>query len=442
MPPRLAHRKSRKGCRRCKERKVKCGEEHPSCSACLRHGVDCEYGDNPKSTSTQGTASSNLGDPSPAQPASEYGDPITPPSGLDSPYSINVANLTLPESSRHHLELYLIHRFKSSVTATFPSAQSPRLKDIYVWFAVDKAFDHRYLLDTIFAMTALYICMSQSSGETESEAITIPQAFRDIDFAQLHRVYLNQAVKQQRDALSSLGPSNADAVGLTTIMLSIMATALLPDLPISEEIEYSPPVQWLTLAGAISVVFQAAVPFLKEGAMLNYLRASKEPDFQNNDVLYNPANATPFLPIIEFQENDDPFPSQLESNSSTQEAYRSALALIGSIWSAIQINEPSHYICMRVVAFGPMVPKPYIQLLAQKRPRAMVILAHYMAFVKYIDSYWWFKGRAEREILGIKKALPKRWQWALRWPLAALESPQNVKLNPRTLQPGINEMVG
>src|SRR5271154_5678303 len=43
MPPRLAHKKSRRGCQRCKARKVKCDELQPNCSACQRHGVPCTY---------------------------------------------------------------------------------------------------------------------------------------------------------------------------------------------------------------------------------------------------------------------------------------------------------------------------------------------------------------------------------------------------------------
>ncbi|KAL6406471.1 Sterol uptake control protein 2 [Ilyonectria robusta] len=40
--PRLGYRKSRQGCRRCKQRRVKCDESRP-CSACTRHGLECTY---------------------------------------------------------------------------------------------------------------------------------------------------------------------------------------------------------------------------------------------------------------------------------------------------------------------------------------------------------------------------------------------------------------
>ncbi|KAH7081927.1 hypothetical protein BKA63DRAFT_463531 [Paraphoma chrysanthemicola] len=41
---RRVHAKSRKGCRNCKIRRVKCGEERPHCKMCKSFGVECSYG--------------------------------------------------------------------------------------------------------------------------------------------------------------------------------------------------------------------------------------------------------------------------------------------------------------------------------------------------------------------------------------------------------------
>ncbi len=382
-------------------------------------------------------------DPAPSISGStgEHGATISPPSGLDTPYSDDLDSV-IPESLRHQIELYLIHRFKSSVSPACPSSQTPHLKELYVWHAMDAAFDHPYLLNAILAITALYLWTCEVQQLPESRTVQIPKAFRHVDFSQLHRAYLNLAISEERDALSSLGPSNSDAVGLTSILLSIMSTCLLSDTPTSDENEYFPPIQWLTLAGAIQTVFQAAIPFLPEGAMMLYLRASREPNFRDKSLLFDPNNVMPFARVLDFEDSEQPFVNQAETEPTTYEAYRSALAVIGSIYNAARAGEPEHYLCMRVVAFGPLVPKSFVRLLAQKRPRAMVILAHYMVFVRYVDSYWWFKGRAEKEILGIQRSLPEKWQWALRWPLAVLSSPEYAKVDPRTLFGDMNVGTG
>lgn len=60
MPPRRSHKKSKAGCQRCKNRKIKvsraasprvfliltmpqCDEIHPTCGNCSKHGVPCDF---------------------------------------------------------------------------------------------------------------------------------------------------------------------------------------------------------------------------------------------------------------------------------------------------------------------------------------------------------------------------------------------------------------
>ena len=87
MPPRLSHTKSRRGCNRCKKRRVKCDEVHPTCGACRRHNVVCEYGLPSESGSLEQIASTvpergSNGD------SSLWGSSTnTPPNFIDSPYT-------------------------------------------------------------------------------------------------------------------------------------------------------------------------------------------------------------------------------------------------------------------------------------------------------------------------------------------------------------------
>lgn len=458
MPPRLAHRKSRAGCRRCKERKVKCSEEHPSCIACLRHGVPCEYGDAPApapaSTNralqepTTDYSSSHVSTPTasegatsqPADPSPASAGRQTPLNGPETPYSDIVSNFIMSEPRRHALELFLLHRFTSTVAPTFPSAQDENLKGMYIWQAPNLACDNRFLFDAIFAMTALYICktvQSQKVGYTERDEL--PESFRGMDFAQLHRIYLNQAIQQQREAVASIGPSNSDAVGITSIMLSIMSTCLLPESEGSVVAGYKLPVQMLRMAASVTIVFHVAAPHVRQGSiMMNYFHKGRKPSFADNDALFNPSHTKPFQQLLNFQQaNNNPFGhlDLRETDPLNKETCRLALANIGSIYTAIKEGEPPHYLCQRVVSFGPLCPTHFINLLVDRSPRAMLIFAHYMAMVKHVsDDFWWFQGRAEREIYGIQSILPKEWQWGLAWPLAVLESPLKANLDPGPFQ--------
>ncbi|KAH8834226.1 hypothetical protein DL96DRAFT_486682 [Flagelloscypha sp. PMI_526] len=53
------HRKTKTGCKTCRQRRVKCDEEKPECFNCQRRGVDCLWGENavvPLPTTCQGPA--------------------------------------------------------------------------------------------------------------------------------------------------------------------------------------------------------------------------------------------------------------------------------------------------------------------------------------------------------------------------------------------------
>ncbi|WJG37339.1 uncharacterized protein FOBCDRAFT_254700 [Fusarium oxysporum Fo47] len=60
---RLGYRKSRTGCLRCKERRVKCDEKRP-CSACVRHEVLCSLSDSPPDAGTAQTVEQSFTRPS------------------------------------------------------------------------------------------------------------------------------------------------------------------------------------------------------------------------------------------------------------------------------------------------------------------------------------------------------------------------------------------
>ncbi|CAK7270223.1 hypothetical protein SEPCBS119000_003978 [Sporothrix epigloea] len=79
------------------------------------------------------------------------------------------------------------------------------------------------------------------------------------------------------------------------------------------------------------------------------------------------------------------------------------------------------------LAFPATVSRRFVELLGQRTPRALTILACFFAMLKTLDSVWWLHGMARREVLGVvslfnSDAVPvdveRRWwphmQWAVR----------------------------
>lgn len=399
----------------------------------MRHKVFCEYAEAPRSDSEAERQSGNV---EPSKAASEV-DETPSSSSLYAQYPYRVqTDFGVSEAVRHTVELYLIHRYKSSVAPAFPSLDSPALSEVWISASIDMSFEFPYLLNAVFAITSLYLWVTRSDPLTESERQPIPESVRDVDYAQLHRAYLNLSICQQKDALAALTPENADAVGLTAILLSTMATSQLSDSAASGEKTYCPPVQWLTMHASMASVFRNSISFLKpDGPLMTFFNPASDEHLNHTAFLHEPANSIPFQKLLDFRDPTDTAASDVRTEQTVQDAYQKAIAFLGGLHNAIKVPQQRRRICVRVIAFGHTVPKTFVDLLAEKRPRAVAILGNYMAFVKCIDHYWWFRSRAERELSGIQSILPQRWHWALEWPMAVVQDREQILVDPRCFQP-------
>lgn len=68
------------------------------------------------------------------------------------------------------------------------------------------------------------------------------------------------------------------------------------------------------------------------------------------------------------------------------------------------------------------VSERFVQLIHQRQPEALVVLAHYCVLLKRVDSCWWLKGVGTRLLEAIDEELVSNWrqwiQWALDQPVS------------------------
>lgn len=419
MSPRLAHTKSRSGCDRCKTRKVKCDETRPECYKCTVHGASCQYSTQPLSRSkpTQRPKKNDcLISPSisPIYLATPYPDPE------------ETTDLVVTEN-RRDLELRLLHHFITIVTYTFPACDEQRYRDLWVIDAVRSGFQHAFLLNAILAISALHLLSdiksmtyfyARDKDQRAVERVTTVSAITDTDegrdLAKAHRLYLNTAVRQQREAISSLTSSNADAVFMTSLLLSYQSLRLIPDY--SPSAIYLPPIQWLKMSKAVATIIEAAMPMVQNGSMLTMMLAfTTEPDVKNELAMFNPSYRKPFEALLDWDQHPEP-----DLNLEICNAYEKTLAYVGGVYRALLNKEAPRIMVRRIVCLGVLAPALYIELLEQERPRALAILAHHLALSQAIEGHWWFHGVADRVVNGIQSILPAEWQWAMAWPLSMI----------------------
>ncbi|KAL1297376.1 hypothetical protein AAFC00_004916 [Neodothiora populina] len=423
MPPRLNHRKSRTGCTTCKQRKIKCDERKPDCTACLRHRVKCTYDISLPPRRDKIAANSSSRGSTDASP--NLVDSVTAdPNGSHEANLLDISGL-----QRKQLELFLLHRFISAVSLTFPAAEDPELRYLYPRDAVELSFSFPFLQNTILAITALHTAVLRLSpqlnqDEDEAPSTKLPAAFQGMDFAQIHRFYLNLALHQQRTELASISNDNGEALTLASVMLAMIANRLLSpiDSEHSRENSYSPPIQALYISQATGPIIQAAMPYISDqthlSRMIRWGRdkfsvvfSDTRPD--GTSTALGLSVKPPFSQLLEFEDAAE----AEDSDSDTVAAYAKTVTYVNELHSGVLRGDSSRELCRSAMAFAPVVPRRFIGLLAEERPRALAIYAHYMALVKRVEQYWWFAGAAEREVFGVNSIMPDSWRWAMAWPL-------------------------
>jgi hypothetical protein len=262
--PRIAFKKSRGGCRRCKERKVKCDEGKPTCHNCARHHAACEYlpapakrrgahdgvggpdGGAPRgASSTPGASSTGSAQRPRKRPLPDLdrngGDAEAEEEGEedDDDEGDEGEGLGLPPARRRLLELQLLHHFVTVVAQTFSAADNPIVRDVWTSLVPRTAFAHGFLLNTLLAFSALHVMSTTSRAAAGGfapveDASLLPaemlvggaaQACAGVDAERAYRVYLGLAFRGQREAIrqAEIGPGNANALLFSSILLSYQA---------------------------------------------------------------------------------------------------------------------------------------------------------------------------------------------------------------------------
>lgn len=422
MAPKLGHKKSRAGCVRCKARKVKCDESIP-CTNCAKRQLPCEYRDQSHRNSSRNSTRS----------VSETGtvplrDRVPFATGPSSPYADQEdIHHAFTAEERRLLELRLINHFTTIVTYTFPPCHEQKFRDFWNIDAVSVALEHPLLLNAILAISSLHLATETTprgyiySRDTNELSVarvlnTTTRSADDGTYAKAHRIYLNLAIRQQREEISHLRKDNADAIFLTSVLLAYQTLNLLRPLP--DATIYTPPIQWLSMSKAISTVVETSqLMELVTSESLSSLavQMAGEPDFRNRLALFNPLNREPFKALLDWT-----VCPEADLDDEIKNTYEQTLAYVGSCHRSLLENEPPRILIRRLMCLGILVPAQYAKLLAEGRPRALVILAHHFAISQAVDEHWWFQGAANREVLGIKSILPPEWQWAMEWPLSML----------------------
>ncbi|RYP58431.1 hypothetical protein DL770_010432 [Monosporascus sp. CRB-9-2] len=310
------------------------------------------------------------------------------------------ADFDLPETRERRLwELRLFHNQQTEMIQVFPTPQSNAILRLWSHVMPGMALrDGGALLHIILANSALNMWHKSASQDEREQLMAL----------QTH--YLTLCFQEQRRDVANLSSKNADYVCFTSLKIVSHSVALVQTLSLEP---WEPPLQWLHMGRGADEIFRMAADLVNPedgNQIITFLKSP--PALTEEDTTSYDRSRLEWL--LEHPAGRDSVEARRDHELDDMEvrsAYEKAISYTCSVRGAIERAEPVFSIVRRLAAFSVFVPTGFIQLLAEKRPRAMVILAHFMALWLDYEHIWLIGKGGERQIRGILMNLPPEWHW-------------------------------
>jgi len=377
---RKTHRKTRTGCRICKQRKIKCDEGKPSCQNCIRHSVRCDF-----------------------LPLNSYGN-LQPPagasnaqtlSGYNSPHSGSVPGGDAQSSELNLLDLELLHNFTTATAATLHTDSA--LKELWKINVPKIGFRYEFVMRGILSLSALHLARYQP----EKRDIYLSQAMHHHDFG----------LRIATSVLSNANEDNASAVYIfsaLTLFFTLASPRKQSDFLLVGE---SGIADWMMLVKGASFIYNSLHDSLLRGSLAPmFILGHRRNELRRESLANIPLQEDPLHDLAQLIQ-------KTTSNQRSKQVYISATELLHSSFTfAYQQGIPG-FEAGDVFVWVFRVDDDYLQLLHRHEQEALVIFAFFCVVLHRLESQWWAEGWGVHLISNIYNLLDEEHKLWVRWPV-------------------------
>ncbi|KAI0595832.1 hypothetical protein F4775DRAFT_344021 [Biscogniauxia sp. FL1348] len=411
------HKKSRAGCRQCKRRKVKCDEAKPSCKACTLRKETCVYPDAAKPAPAPSPAPTQAPTQAQSQPQARTQSAQSAP-----PYSNSSAAAASPDSSVESavfdpgamviteplfrpgemadsvdMKLLWFYTTKTFYSFSINTGRSPVIDHVLKVKVVEYAFQSPFLMDCLMALSALHL---QSLDQPVP-----PQRLA---------AYRARAFEGYRTAIEAANPTDFPAL----LVCSLLMCALSSQMFREQNDKHIYIIDWMQVWRGISLIVDIISPTSIQESGMAVLFYRPPIDLERS-TQYIPNNLLFMITSIKYGDAD----------YEHQKTYYDFLRYFGSLYMELVEHGFSPIMDLRIITFLTFVPKPFYPLAREHRPRALVLLAYYLCFVKLLkDGVWWWQGISDREIKVICEEVGPGWSHLLRVPQMVMEAQTKLEV--------------
>ncbi|RAH69772.1 Zn(II)2Cys6 transcription factor [Aspergillus aculeatinus CBS 121060] len=394
---RRTHRKSRNGCQQCKHRKVKCGEEKPTCDNCMRHGVRCSFAVSTRmaetaSSLTEATsASSRNSTPNSSgrrSPPVEFPDDTATSRLPQPPSSTGTSDLAIAD-------LELLHHYTTSTAYTFSA--NPTLQTLWRVEVPKVGFTAPYTLRAILALSALHLA-SLRPGQQKDHYLGLASTHHDA------------ALRLATPAIAQLTPTNATPLFLFSALSSFICCAKplkLGNFLLWEGHEIA---NWLLLIKGTGTIVAVAEDTLKNGPLGLLFSVHRRPRAHDFDDAAATQHA--FLEdlrrFILSEPHDDPHAKAIYSEAIDHMSH--CFTLCHEKGWRLETADVFMWLLR--------VPHDFLLALKEYQPPAMVIVGYFCVLMHQLEWIWCMRGWGTHILSQIYEQVPgpvyRAW---LQWPM-------------------------
>ncbi|QSS59627.1 C6 zinc finger domain-containing protein [Histoplasma capsulatum] len=392
MGSRRSHTKSRNGCTQCKSRRIKVNKPFTS----LVHLVIC-----PNRALSSRSTSSSTGASSSQQPSTPTTHPAPSHSSTTSVIGPPPNTSTIPRSSGLDvIDLELLHHYTTFTYKTLPSGATSDQHEIWQIQVVQLGFQHEFLLRGILAVAALHLSYLHPQRRE-------PLALR----ASTHQ---SIAVKALHEVLNRVDPFNCVAIFAFSCILVALTFAAptnpaLPGVQDGYQGAQKEILDWFHMVRGCNSVLQTQWGTLSRSFLAPLLHKAMTQQTAPSHDVHDSDRVTDLLRLCSSE--------RVAQDRETANAYALAIHQLLNAYTQVSILSERKQDFVPVIFVWPIaIPQTYLKLLGERKPEAMVILAHYSALLQRLDDQWFMKGWARYLVKQIEMTLGEEWQPWLCWP--------------------------
>ncbi|KAK1993478.1 fungal Zn binuclear cluster domain-containing protein [Colletotrichum falcatum] len=412
---RLGHKKSRNGCQRCKARRVKCDEGRP-CQKCLAHGVHCSLLDHPAPSTVPAAPAAPLKRPKPAPTRPAYSVQEAASDASLTPTAVNSTSSPYPAESAADphisvtdswdlsedwmLSLRLMHHY--STTTRHILFTDAGTKELWKTTIPEMACSHKFLMHGLLALAALHYADVHPQERKKWDIISVNHQNLALRFFTLRLTDIDRDNCEAYFLLATLifvvsicSVAHSGSLG-RAVSLDDVAQSLRLLHGVKGILDFQPIEVWRERGGPLEALLRP--PVLPPG------RAWSSSPFQRRlDAVTALAREVPasFVTLINPQ---SACVLALESLRRTHHLCRDASSKSTGVWG-----------------WSTTLPALFVEMIGNRHPTALVILAHYAALRWPCEKTDWVSDGWSAAVMGlVDEALDDEWRPWIEWPKRSL----------------------